>query len=86
MKIAVYTIAKNEEKYAARWAKSAEGADYRVVLDTGSSDATVSILRESGVEAHQALVEPWRLERRVRSAPRISGTCAKMGGSAPSAR
>src|SRR5713101_2223170 len=31
-------------------------------------------------------VAPWRLESRDLSGPRISGTCAKTGGSAPSAR
>src|SRR6266851_9773089 len=31
-------------------------------------------------------VAPWRLESRDFSGPRISGTCAKTGGSAPSAR
>src|ERR1700761_2225254 len=30
-------------------------------------------------------VAPWRLERRVLSGPRMSGTCAKMGSGAPSA-
>src|SRR5579885_1489705 len=31
-------------------------------------------------------VAPWRFERRDLSGPRIRGTCAKIGGSAPSAR
>ena len=37
MKVAVYSIALNEAKFAERWADSAAEADYRVVADTGST-------------------------------------------------
>lgn len=62
LKIAVYGIAKNEESVAARWAASAAEADVRIVLDTGSTDRTVEVLRTSGVEVHSATVSPWRFD------------------------
>jgi hypothetical protein len=62
MKVAVYAIAKNEERFAARWAEACGDADYRIVLDTGSSDRTVEILRSKGVQVISASVEPWRFD------------------------
>ncbi len=62
MKIAVYSIAKNEEKFTPRWAASAADADYRIVLDTGSTDNTVSALRAAGVTVHQKAITPWRFD------------------------
>ena len=49
MKIAVYSIAKNEAKHVERWAQSASEADVLVILDTGSEDKTVSIARSLGI-------------------------------------
>lgn len=43
---AAYTICKNEIKRIERWFQYAEMFDYIVVLDTGSSDGTVSYLRD----------------------------------------
>lgn len=60
MKIAVYALAKNEEKHAAAWAESCKEADYRVVTDTGSTDKTPDILRTAGVNVHTGNVIPWR--------------------------
>jgi tetratricopeptide (TPR) repeat protein len=62
MKIAVYTIAKNEEKFAKRWADSCAEADYRVVLDTGSTDMTADVLADCGVTVAHATIEPWRFD------------------------
>jgi tetratricopeptide (TPR) repeat protein len=62
MKVAVYTIALNEEKFVERWAKSAEEADYRFILDTGSTDSTVSLATSSGVQTAVASVCPWRFD------------------------
>ena len=45
-KIAVYTICKNEEKFVNKWLDSMSEADYMVVLDTGSTDATIKLLEE----------------------------------------
>jgi hypothetical protein len=60
MKIAVYSLAKNEEKHAAAWAESCKEADYRVVTDTGSADKTPDILRAAGVSVYTGNVVPWR--------------------------
>ncbi len=62
MKICVYAIAKNEEKFAMRWAKSMSEADEIYVLDTGSEDGTVSILKECGVNVSIKRIDPWRFD------------------------
>lgn len=62
MKICVYTIAKNEEANVQRWADSCQDADYCVVCDTGSQDATVECLRQKGVTVHTIQQDPWRFD------------------------
>lgn len=62
MKIAVYTIALNEEKFVTRWAESAAAADYRVILDTGSSDSTVAFAEAHGVRVGVQRFDPWRFD------------------------
>ena len=39
MKIAVYTIALNEENFVKRWFESAKEADYLLIADTGSTSS-----------------------------------------------
>ena len=62
MKIAVYTIALNEKQHCERWANSVSEADYRVVMDTGSTDDTVELLRDLGVTVYQQYITPWRFD------------------------
>lgn len=62
MKIGVYSPAKNESKNAAAWAESCAEADYRVVIDTGSSDDTKQILQAQGVTVYDTLISPWRFD------------------------
>lgn len=62
MKIAVYTIAKNEEQFVARWAESCEEADYRFILDTGSADGTVQAAMDCGVVCSTRTFSPWRFD------------------------
>jgi tetratricopeptide (TPR) repeat protein len=62
MKIAVYTIAKNEEQFVERWAESCKDADYRFILDTGSTDNTVAQAAALGVEVAVASISPWRFD------------------------
>jgi len=61
-KIAVYAIAKNEEKFVKRWYKSMSEADSIYVLDTGSNDNTVSLLKELGVNVITKNIVPWRFD------------------------
>lgn len=62
MKVAVYSIALNEEKHVARWAESAKDADYIVLADTGSTDKTVEIAKAHGVDVHSIVIKPWRFD------------------------
>lgn len=62
MKIAVYTITKNEEQFVERWAESCKDADYRLIVDTGSSDNTVHIAELAGCHTASIVVSPWRFD------------------------
>ena len=63
MKIVVYGICKDEARFAQRWADSMSEADEIVVLDTGSADDTVKLLREKGVRVTTEAIVPWRFDR-----------------------
>ena len=62
MKICVYAISKNEEKFVSRWVNSMKEADEIYVLDTGSTDNTVNKLQELGVKVTQKIITPWRFD------------------------
>ena len=62
MKIVVYAICKNESQFVRRWVDSMSEADQIVVLDTGSDDDTLELLRASGVRAVQEVITPWRFD------------------------
>jgi glycosyltransferase involved in cell wall biosynthesis len=62
VKIAVYTIALNEEKFVERWYESSKDADYHLILDTGSSDKTVAKAKKLGINVVVASVSPWRFD------------------------
>lgn len=62
MKVAVYTITKNEEQFIERWAKSCEEADYRLIVDTGSTDNTISVATQNGCHVGSITVSPWRFD------------------------
>ncbi len=61
-KICVYAISKNEEKFVNRWVDAIKDADKIIVLDTGSTDNTVALLEERGVEVHRKIFDPWRFD------------------------
>ncbi len=61
-KIAIYAIAKNEEKFAVRFAKTCALADYVVVADTGSTDNTVRLLKKNGVDVHCVSLQKFRFD------------------------
>lgn len=62
MKICVYAICKNEEKFVNRWVNSMKEADIILVGDTGSSDETVKKLKEKGVNVIDVKVKLWRFD------------------------
>lgn len=62
LKICVYAITKNEEKFAERWFNSMKEADEIYVLDTGSTDNTVKILKDLGVHVTVKKITPWRFD------------------------
>jgi tetratricopeptide (TPR) repeat protein len=63
MKVAVYTIALNEEKFVKRFMASVKNeADLVIVADTGSTDRTVELLREEGAHVEVISVKPWRFD------------------------
>lgn len=63
MKVYVYAICKNESKFARRWMESMSEADAVYVLDTGSEDDTVQLLREAGAIVEIQEFSPWRFDR-----------------------
>lgn len=62
IKIAVYTIALNEESHVRRWYESAKDADLILIADTGSSDKTVTLAESLGIDVHKISVIPWRFD------------------------
>lgn len=63
MKICVYAICKNEEKFVKRWLESMSEADYICVLDTGSTDRTVELLSNNEkVSVCSKVISPWRFD------------------------
>ncbi len=75
-KVIVYAITKNEEKFVNRWFDSMKEADDIYVLDTGSTDETVSKLKELGVNVSEAIIDPWRFDvARNKSLERVPHDC-----------
>jgi len=62
MRIAVYTIALNEEKHVQRWFESAKDADYLLIADTGSTDNTARTAQRLGINVVSISVKPWRFD------------------------
>jgi len=61
-KIAVYSICKNEIKHIERYAEATKDADYRIVVDTGSTDGSQEKMRELGITVHQIHLDPFRFD------------------------
>lgn len=62
MKVAVYTIALNEEQFVKPWFDSAKEADYLLIADTGSTDGTVKKAKKLGINVIDVRVKPWRFD------------------------
>ena len=62
MRVAIYTVALNEEQFVERWFESAKDADYLLIADTGSSDNTVELAKSLGIDVISINVTPWRFD------------------------
>ena len=62
LKVCVYAITKNEEKFVERWYNSMKEADDIYVLDTGSTDNTVEKLKKLGAIVTVKEIKPWRFD------------------------
>ena len=63
MKIAVYAICKNEEKFVDRWIENVKEADEVYVLDTGSIDNTIEKLKSHNVIVKQKKYDFFRFDQ-----------------------
>lgn len=63
MILAAYTVALNEAAHVAQWAHATRHFDYRLVVDTGSTDGTPEALEAAGVHVFRATVRPWRFDQ-----------------------
>lgn len=61
-KVCIYAICKNEEKFVDRFMDSVSDADKVFVLDTGSTDNTVNLLKERGAFVKVKEIKPWRFD------------------------
>lgn len=62
MKVAIYTIALNEQKFVERWYESAKEADYLLIADTGSVDGTQETATKLGINVIDVTIRPWRFD------------------------
>lgn len=63
IKIATYAICKNEEKHVKRWLEATKESDYRIILDTGSTDDTLELLHQAdNLIVGTTIVSPWRFD------------------------
>lgn len=53
MEVTLYAICKNEEKNIEKFIENSKKFPHTVVVDTGSTDRTVELLKESGIEVHE---------------------------------
>jgi len=61
MKTAAYTLCYNEIKKLDQWLYYTKDFDYRVILDTGSTDGTYELLKKvPGIILHQMRKEPFK--------------------------
>ena len=66
MKVSVYAICKNEEKFVERFLYAVmpelKTGDNITILDTGSTDKTVEKFKYSGIKPYSATISPWRFD------------------------
>lgn len=63
MKTAAYTICKNEIGFVEKWLYYTKDFDYRVILDTGSTDGTYEAFKKAeNVIVEQKIFTPWKFD------------------------
>lgn len=62
LRICVYAISKNEEKFVERFCASAKDADLIVIADTGSTDNTAELAENCGARVPSISIQPWRFD------------------------
>ncbi len=79
-KIVVYAISKNEAQFVNRWVDSMQEADEIYVLDTGSTDNTVELLKKRNVHVKKKKITPWRFDvarnESLKMLPKDADICA----------
>jgi len=63
LKICVYAISKNEEKFVERFCASAKDADLILIADTGSDDDTCAVAKAAGAVVYSIAIIPWRFDK-----------------------
>lgn len=61
-KIAVYSIAYNEEHLVRQWFENTKEADLHLIADNVSTDNTYKISKELGIKIHVVEVKPFRFD------------------------
>ena len=62
MKNYVSALCKNVSKFAARFMKSVSDADGVFVMDTGSTDDSVKVLKKLGATVNTQVINPFRFD------------------------
>jgi glycosyltransferase involved in cell wall biosynthesis len=67
MKTAAYTICKNEKQFVEKWLFYTQKFNYRVILDTGSTDGTYELFQEAAKTDSNLILEqktftPWKFD------------------------
>jgi len=62
LKIAIYSLCKNEEHNIKSWMAHVQDADYIIVGDTGSTDGSTALLSAEGAIVYPIAITPWRFD------------------------
>ena len=62
-KTCVYAICKNEENFIKRWYESIKESDYICILDTGSTDNSINIIKSLNIKYKVKKIEPFRFDK-----------------------